>query len=76
MIYKAMQTIQFEIDNKGGKVKSEAAIDMAKATSAILDEPMVARHFDFDDTFVLFLKEQDKDMPYLALKVDDITKYQ
>ena len=75
-IEKALQSIQFEIDNKGGKVKSEAAIDMMKTTSAAephYDEP---RHFDFDDTFVLFLKEKDKSLPYLAVRIDDIKKYQ
>jgi hypothetical protein len=34
------------------------------------------RNFYFDQEFVLFLKEQDKDLPYLAVKVSDISKFQ
>ena len=34
------------------------------------------RHFDVDSTFALFLKEKDRDVPYFALLVDDITKFQ
>ena len=74
IIYKALQTVQFEINEKGGKVKSEAAIDM-RENSFVL-EPTKPRVFNIDDTFALFLKESDKDKPYLALMIDDITKYQ
>ena len=74
VIYKALQTVQFEINEKGGKVKSEAAIDMRENSFVI--EPVKPRVFNVDDTFALFLKESGKDKPYLALMVDDITKYQ
>lgn len=72
MIEKAIQSIEFSLDEAGGKVKSEAGIDSWKTTS-VEDE---VRYFNVNDTFVLFLKEESKDVPYFALKVDDIRKYQ
>lgn len=39
-------------------------------------KPTEPRYFNVDDTFALFLKESTKEVPYFALKVDDITKYQ
>lgn len=71
VIDKALQTIEFLLDEKGGKVKSEAGMGI-KGTSLPNDD---LRHFLVDDTFVLFLKENDKDLPYLAMKVSDITKF-
>ncbi len=71
-IAKAIQTINFSLDEKGGKVKSEAAIDW-KSMSAVADEE---REFYLDDTFVIFLKEKSKDKPYFAARIDDIRKYQ
>ena len=35
-----------------------------------------SRYFYVNDTFALFLKESNKDKPYFALKVDDISKFQ
>lgn len=74
MIEKAIQSIKFSLDETGGKVKSEAGIDSWKTTSMAEEEK--TRYFNVNDTFALFLKEETKDVPYLALRVDDITKYQ
>ena len=74
-IIKAIQTITFSINSKGGKVKSEAAIDM-KNYSAEKPIKKEKRKFYLDNTFALFLKEKDKEKPYLAVKIDDITKVQ
>ena len=71
-IAKAIQTINFSLDEKGGKVKSEAAVDWY-SVSSVEDEE---RKFYLDDTFVIFLKEKSKDKPYFAAKIDDIRKYQ
>ena len=65
----AMQTIEFFLDRFGGKIKSEAY--MAQKSS--LPDP---RYFHFDDDFVLFLKESDKEVPYLAVYVSDIDLFQ
>ena len=74
-IIKAIQTITFSINSKGGKVKSEAAIDM-KNYSAEKPIKKEKRKFYLDNTFALFLKEKDQEKPYLAVKIDDITKVQ
>lgn len=72
-IEKAIQTIEFELDRTGGKIKSEAGI-MNKAESAMeIDEP---REFYIDDTFAIFLIEKDKEVPYFAGLINDITKFQ
>lgn len=74
VIEKAIQSIKFSLDETGGKVKSEAGVDSWKTTSMAGEEK--TRYFNVNDTFALFLKEETKDVPYLALRVDDITKYQ
>lgn len=77
VIEKAIQTIEFSLDEKGGEIKSEAGIDMILATSSIdskqKEEP---RYFYVDDTFAIFLREKGKNMPYFAGRVEDITKFQ
>ena len=72
-IEKAIQTIQFELDKTGGKIKSEAGMMTNKASIAM---PEKAREFIVDDTFAIFLKEAEKDTPYFAGKINDITKFQ
>lgn len=72
-ISKALQTIQFELDKKGGKIKSEAGMMVNKM--AVM-EPTEPRKFLIDDTFTLFLKEQEKELPYFATKVSDISQVQ
>ena len=74
MIEKAIQSIKFSLDETGGKVKSEAGVDSWKTTSMAGEEK--TRYFNVNDTFALFLKEEKRDVPYLALRVDDIRKYQ
>ena len=73
VIDQAMQTIKFDMNNKGVKLKSEAA--MTVMTTALLPQSD-PRFFYFDDTFVIFLKEKDKNTPYFALRVNDIKKFQ
>ena len=74
-IQKAIQTIKLELDNKGGKVKSEAVIDTKNGITSVGMEPE-HRYFYYNDTFALFIKEKNKDVPYFAARVDDINKYQ
>ena len=66
-ITKALQTIKFKMDNKGGSLKSEAVIGIMRMSLA----PDMSRHFDFDQPFVMFLKEKGKDKPYFAARVDN-----
>ena len=72
-IEKALQTIQFELDKTGGKIKSEAGMMIRKESMRVSDE---IRDFSIDDTFAIFLKEKDKENPYFAGKINDITKVQ
>ncbi len=65
-IRQAIQTIDFELNNYGGSVKSEALIEALKQSISEID-----REFNFDSDFILFLKEENKEKPYFALKVDN-----
>lgn len=67
-IKQALQTIDFELNNVGGSVKSEAVIAV---TQKAANEP--ERMMVFDSDFILYLKEESKEQPYFALKVDDIS---
>lgn len=72
-ISDALQTIRFEIDNEGGKIKSEAII--AVKTSAIIAAEE-KRHFNYNDTFYLMLREKRKNKPYFMVKVDNMNLFQ
>ncbi len=72
-IEKAVQTIEFELDKTGGKIKSEAGMSVEN-TAAIRDDEI--REFALDDTFAIFLIEKGKNNPYFAGKINDITKFQ
>ena len=71
-IEKAMQTIEFELNKEGAKLTSEAG--MAVTTNAV--EPQDIRDFSFNDEFIIFLKEKDKELPYFALNVSNIEDFQ
>lgn len=71
MIDKALETIDFKMDNEGVKLKSEAVI-MTTLCALPFEEKVQPRKFYFDDTFVLFLQEIEKDSPYFALRVKDV----
>lgn len=73
VIDRAIESVKFSMDNKGVKLKNEAAMTIMKMSLQPTKEP---RFFYFDDTFVIFLKEKDKKQPYFALRVNDITKFQ
>ena len=73
-IDKAVQTIKMELDHKGGKIKSESA--MGTITLSQLETiPGITREFIFNDDYVIFLKEKDKDMPYFAAYINDINLF-
>lgn len=74
VIDKAMETIRFEMDNTGVKLKSEAAMTIMK--TSLLTPVVEPRYFYFDDTFIVFLKEKGKKKPYFALRVHDIANFQ
>ncbi len=71
-ISKAMQTINFSLNEQGGKIKSEAGIGVNESAS-LAETP---RYLYLDDTFVIFLKEKDKDLPYFGAKISNISNVQ
>ena len=71
MIDKALETVDFKMDNEGVKLKSEAVI-VTKLTSVGHGHVIEPRYFYFNNTFYLFMQEKDKPMPYFALRADHI----
>ena len=71
-ISQAVETVDFKMNNEGVKLKSEALI-MTKMTALMPTEISKPRKFFFDDTFVMFLQEADKEQPYFALRVHDVS---
>lgn len=70
-IDKALETVDFKMNNEGVELKSESVIT-TKLMSLRPDFVQKPRYFYFNDSFVLFLKEMDKDLPYFALRVNDV----
>lgn len=72
----AIETLKFEMDRKGGKIKSEALImtDLAMVAPDF-DKPK-PRHFNFDKTFNLFLIDAGKENPYAAFRIENLKKFQ
>ncbi len=70
LIDQAVESVDFKMNNEGVKLKSEALI-MTKMT-ALMPQASQPRKLYFNDTFVMFLQEADKDQPYFALRVNDV----
>lgn len=76
-IDKALQTIELKLDKEWWEIKSEAWINMTKGRGAAEPAPKIEhRYFYFDKPYVMFLKEADKDLPYFAAQISDITLFQ
>ncbi len=63
-IEKAFQNVKFSLNEKGGSLISEAAVQDATMGSS-------DRYFTFHKPFVIFMKEENKEKPYFALKIDN-----
>lgn len=68
LIGNALQTVKFKLNNKGGSLKSEAAIQLMKSA---LPTHEMSRHFVFDKKFIMFLKEKDKKVPYFIVEFNN-----
>ena len=77
-ITEALQTIQFDLDEEGWKIKSEAVIVMDRSNSIadISFEKPDYRYFYFNKPFTIFLQESNKELPYFAAQISDITLFQ
>ena len=75
-IMAAMQTIKMKLNNKGGEIKSEAALDLKMTFAANITTEDEKREFNFDDKYVIFLKESEKELPYFAANIENITLFQ
>lgn len=73
-IDKALQTVQFNMNNTGVKLKSEAVMSIMTMSMPIMTAEN-GRNFFFNNTFVLFMKEKDKPLPYFALRAKDMSFY-
>jgi len=77
-ISKALQSIELKLDKEGWEIKSEAAIVLETNGIMIATEsPKIEhRYFYFDKPYIMFLKEENKDLPYFAAQISDITLFQ
>lgn len=65
-IQNALQNVKFSLNEKGGNLMSEAILK-----DIYLSVAKNPRYFYFNDKFVLFLKEENKEQPYFALRVNN-----
>ena len=75
VITRAIQTIKLSLDNEGGKIKSEALIQ-TKEMAAEEEDEVRPFNLTLNKEFTMFVKEKEKDLPYFALNVSDISKFQ
>ena len=76
-IDKALQSIELKLNKEWWEIKSEAWIAMDKSYWMIMNKPEAEhRYFYFDQPYIIFLKEEDKDLPYFAAQISDITLFQ
>ena len=74
-IAKAVQTIKLSLTEEGGEIRSEAGISTKKNSVAITEQNNV-RTFNYNSTFVLFLKEKDSELPYFAAYITNLKEFQ
>ena len=75
IIGEALQAIDFELNKSWWYIKSEAWISLGKNIAVQWIEPEY-RYFYFDKPFVMFWKESDKNLPYFAAQISDISLFQ
>ena len=65
-IKNAIENVKFSLNENGVNLKSESIIQ-----TTMMSSYKDARYFLFNDNFVLFLKECDKENPYFGIKIKD-----
>ena len=66
IIYDVIQNVNFSLNEKGCNLNSKATM-----VTEYLGIGEDTKYCYFKDTFILFMKEQNNDNPYFALKVDN-----
>lgn len=66
-ISNAMQNIKFSLNEYGGKMETENLI----TSITISGRPEDMKAFSFNKPFVIFIKEKEKEEPYIAFKICD-----
>ena len=77
-ITDALQTIKFDLDEEWWQIKSEAVIVMGfwNSDASSIAKEIKYRYFYFNRPFMIFLQESDKELPYFAAQISDITLFQ
>lgn len=72
-ILKTLQTVKFDLDNEGAKLKSEAGMAIMRTSLPVVNEKEIYldNKYYFDRPFVIFLKEKNKEKPYFAARIKD-----
>ena len=65
-IKEAIQQVEFNLNESGGNLKSEAGI-----ATVYLSANIYGKKYYFNDNFILFMIEQDKETPYMCLNVEN-----
>ena len=65
-IRTAAQDVYFNLNEKGCNLQSKSTF----VTASFADNDK--RYFEYEDEFIVFMKEKDAKLPYFALKVDNI----
>lgn len=71
VIAKAIEDVEFKLDNTGAQLRNEAVIEAVEMSMPIPGRGVV---YDFSKPFVIYLVGKDKSLPYFALRVND-TKF-
>lgn len=74
-IQKALQTIELELNKEWWSIKSEAWLEMSEGSIWPMFE-IEHRYFYFDGPYIMMLKESNKNLPYFAAQISDITLFQ
>lgn len=68
IISKAIDDVQFVLNNKGAQLRNEAVIEAVEMSMPIAGRGTT---YDFSKPFVLYMIEKDKQQPYFAIKIKD-----
>ncbi len=74
LINKALQNVQFKMNEAGVKLKSEAAMEVSEEMGILDDidiEPIKPRYFHYTGRYAVFVSEDIVKKPYFAMLIND-----